>query len=94
MPLGILIGHRKEHTQPIGYLMGNEMSKRTKYLVTAGDHTARFSTYSDAIFFAREASRWDGPVGSTNLVEVRDASGLIAQFSDAKFTPEFEHLNV
>lgn len=70
------------------------MAKNTKYLVTGGDHVSRFSSYQDAIWFARECSRMDSPLAVPGfMTEVRMPDGLIAQFSDGKATPEFAHLD-
>jgi hypothetical protein len=58
--------------------------KRLRYLIRYGDdRAARFSSFDDAIEFARHCS------GST---EVSDFTGLVAQFADGKPTPEFQHL--
>ncbi|MBO0715710.1 MAG: hypothetical protein J2P55_00035 [Rhizobiales bacterium] len=67
---------------------------RTKYGVTwcnaiGKDQHARFSDRSTALRFARAES--NGP--QTTYVEVRDNTGLIAQFSRGKATPEFAHLD-
>jgi len=70
------------------------MAKRTKFAVWMGDdHVARFSSYSDAIWFAREVSRLDSPRFAGGTSEVSDRTGLIAQFDDGAATPEFSHLD-
>ena len=61
--------------------------KRCKYVVRYSslgeDHVARFSDYFAALAFAREHGRSS---------EMADATGLLAQFSGGKLTPEFAHL--
>jgi hypothetical protein len=51
-----------------------------------GNRIARFSDYDDAIRFARQESYH----AST---EVSEPSGLIAQFSMGRASPEFAHLD-
>jgi hypothetical protein len=62
--------------------------KRCKYLVRYSslgeDHMARFSDYFAALAFAREHGKSS---------EMADASGLLAQFSGGKLTPEFAHVD-
>ncbi len=73
------------------------MAKKTTCIVyLPGNETARFSSRTMAINFARFISVPDNvlePRETGYFVEVADGSGLIAQFNRGKATPEFAHLN-
>lgn len=68
------------------------MTKKCKFVVRYtspcgngyADETARFSDYFAALAFAREH-------GASS--ELANATGLLAQFSGGKLTPEFAHVD-
>ncbi len=60
------------------------MRHRTLYAIHYGQHVARFSSYRDAMIYARDKS-----IALLGPVEVHAKDGIVGQFLHGTSTPEF-----